>query len=690
MRCALPRQLRSRSPVLWIVLACAVAPGFGEEPAVEGLDEAAASEEPITPDERSHWAYRPLHRPEPPAVRNVSRVRNPIDRFILARLESKKLAPLPEADPVTLIRRVTLDLLGLPPTPGEIDGFLEDPSPDAYDRLVDRLLASPAYGARWSQHWLDLARFAETDGFEHDKVRPDAWRYRDWVIQALDEDMPYDQFVRLQIAGDELDPGDRSAAVATGFALCGPDMPDINLKEERRHVFLNDMTATVGSVFLGLQFGCAQCHDHKFDPISQADFYRLRAFFANVDLFRDHPLPTETPGDEDEKPGKGKQAKGRVLRERDSTAPPSHLMIRGSFRRRGPRVRPAFPRVANPRGDRVRPQPMEGRTSGLRSALARWLTRPDHPLATRVIVNRIWQHHFGEGLVKTPSNYGTMGEPPSHPELLDWLATELPRRNWSLKNLHRLILGSATYRRASRATSPFWSPAERAAAGANLERALEVDPGNRLLARQNRRRLEAEAIRDSLLSVAGRLSPRCGGPGVMPPLPREVRKSIRKDHWKVSPDAEDHHRRSIYLFVRRNLRYPFLEVFDRPDTNTSCDRRSRTTIAPQSLALLNSELTMDAARRLAGRALAESGTRLEAAVERAYRLALARRPTHEEMDLAVRFVEELSTKLRDQGRPAKELALPSPEPRDFEPERGAAVTALCLSLFNLSEFIYVD
>ncbi len=519
------------------------------------------AETPITPEDRQHWAFRPLERPQPPEVRAAAWVRNPIDRFVLARLEAEGLRPTPEADRVTLARRACFDLTGLPPAPDEVDRLCADTSPGAWRRYVERLLDRPQYGERWAQHWLDLARFAETDGFEHDKLRPEAWRYRDWVIQALNDDLPYDEFVRLQIAGDELRPGDRAAAVATGFALCGADMPDINLQDERRHMVLNELTGAVGAVLLGLQIGCAECHDHKYDPISQADFYRLRAIFAPGVDFKPHRF-------------------GRVLHESRRDPPMSHLMIRGDFRRPGPEVQPAFPRVANLWNDEPTPAVSGVESSGRRSSLARWLTRPDHPLTSRVIVNRLWQFHFGRGLVSTPSDFGVMGDTPSHPKLLDWLATELIRENWSLKRLHTLMLTSATYRQASRNPTPGSNHAQRQTVQTNWEQARRVDPENVLLWRMNRLRLEGEAIRDAMLAASDGLSQRRGGIGVMPPLPLELKATLLKNQWQVSQDTEDHRRRSVYLFVRRNLRYPLFEAFDRPDTNASCPRRSRSTTAP--------------------------------------------------------------------------------------------------------------
>ncbi|MGH7200110.1 MAG: DUF1549 domain-containing protein, partial [Planctomycetaceae bacterium] len=481
------------------------------------------SEPPITDFDREHWSFRPVVRPEVPATDPIfalrtphSAFRTPIDAFILAKLQENDLRPMPEADKLTLLRRVTFDLTGLPPTLEEIAEFLADDRPDAYERLVDRLLASPAYGERWAQHWLDLARFAETDGFEHDHVRPNAWRYRDWVIEAFNSDMPYDEFVRLQLAGDELRPGDPAAAIATGFLLCGADMPDINSQIERRHNFLNDMTATVGSAFLALQIGCAQCHDHKYDPVSQADFYRLRAVFSNAELFGEHPIPTPAQraererfeaernrrwteleqkiealedtvlerarADENDPDLRLRRSElqarftdeerqrheeltaeldrvkkqqpppfpmGRVMRETSADADPNYLYLRGDWQRKGPELQPAYLRIANPSGATI-PQPdPDAKTTGRRTALAEWLTRPDQPLTARVMVNRLWQRHFGRGLSATSSDFGLMGEEPAHLQLLDWLACEFMDNGWDVKQMVRLIVTSRTYRLSS-------------------------------------------------------------------------------------------------------------------------------------------------------------------------------------------------------------------------------------------------
>ncbi len=592
------------------------------------------TEPPITDSDRGHWAFQPLSRPAPPAVQDANWCRTAIDRFILSRLELEKLTPAGDADRATLLRRVCFDLTGLPPSLELQDEVFADESPDWYERLVDRLLASPSYGERWAQHWLDVARFAETDGFEHDHVRPNAWRFRDWVIDAHNRDVPLNEFIAMQLAGDELRPGDESALIATGFLFCGPDMPDINLQVERRHTFLNDMTGTVGSVFLGLQMGCAACHDHKYDPISQADFYRLRACFDVEPLFETHPQL------------------GQVMREKSSKTPTSRLFERGDFRRPGPVVQAAFPRIANMSSDAIPSPADDAKSSGRRSSLANWLTRADNPLATRVLVNRIWQGHFGTGLVGSSSDFGVMGTSPTHSELIDWLATELPRLDWSRKRLHRLIVTSSVYRQASVVVD--WTPSsDRPDVGV---RATES-----LLAHFPRRRLDGEAIRDALLAASGELNRQPGGPGFRPPLPEELVRTLLKSQWPVTPEVEQHRRRSVYLFARRNLRYPIFEAFDKPDGNASCSRRNVSTIAPQALLLLNADDSVVAAQQLAARIEKQTGSDRRAAVELAYRQILNRKPTADDVRDAEQFLTSDS-----------------------------ALADLCLALFNLNEFVYLD
>jgi hypothetical protein len=696
--------------------------------------------------ERSHWAFTPPARPKPPAAGDLARCSNLIDAFILAALRENWLRPSVEADRATLLRRVTFDLTGLPPTIDEIDAFLNDPSPQAYEKQVDRLLASPHYGERLAQHWLDLARYADTDGFEFDQARPDAWRYRDWVARALSSDMRYDRFVALQLAGDEIDPENPDAFIATGFNRCYPDMVDLNDQGLRRQTALNDITETAGLVFLGLTIGCARCHDHKFDPIRLTEFYQLQAFFTPARFRDDYPVasaarrreyedrrrpwerqlaevqaalirletnareriaPGLPPGLDDQviaafqkeeaqrsaaevgivfdalardrriKPDALNRALGSsAAAERKRLAakleslrknPPPDLprargldevspvagrtlaLTRGDFYTKGPAVEPAVPAVLVTSPQRAAlPVRALAHSTGRRKALAEWLTLPENPLTSRVIVNRLWQHHFGRGIVATASDFGTAGEPPSHPELLDWLATELVRHGWSLKRIHRLIVTSGTYRQVTKASS----------------QARANDPANLLLSHQNRRRLDGEAIRDALLAVSGQLNPALGGPGVFPELPLELTKLSSKGAiWPVSPRPEDRVRRSLYVFVRRNLRYPFFEAFDRPDTNASCPRRPVTTIAPQALSLLNGSLAVESASSLAERLECEARADSDARIEQAYRLALGRRPDRDEQRLARAFISGGGPDIWSQ---------------------------FCLVLLNVNEFVYLD
>ncbi len=630
-------------------------------------DASTTIKEPrITADDREHWSFQPIRRTPPPKVDSDWPI-NAIDHFIAARLEKAGLQPSPRAGRQILIRRVTFDLTGLPPTPKEVEAFINDDAPNAYEKVVDRLLASKAYGQRWAQHWLDLARFAETDGFEHDKTRGDAWKYRDWVIDVLNADMPYDRFVALQIAGDEIEAGRH--AVATGFLLSGPDMPDINSQAERRHVRLNEITSTVGSVFLGLTIGCAQCHDHKFDPISQADFYRFRAIFepAVPAMKRDKPV-------------------GMTLREDKANATDSRVMLRGRYDRPGPVIQPGFIRVLAQKDDAIRANHKGNASTRRRAALAEWLTQPNHPVTTRVIVNRLWHHHFGKGLVGTPSDVGFMGDAPTHPKLLDWLASELPRRKWSLKAMHKLMVMSATYQQASSAKGAESQTNPKSP----IRNPKSVDLRNRLLWRMNRRRLEGEAIRDAMLASANVLSDRTGGRGVMAPLPKKVQATLLRNQWKVDADPENHRRRSIYLFVRRNLRYPLFDVFDRPDGNQSCARRDRTTTAPQSLYLLNSAFSLQMARELAGYVMKHAANDTRQRIRLAFARTLNRAPSDSEMQSAMDFLVDQTTRLSKEGRSADELALPANLPRGADIYPSAALTDFCLVLFNLNEFVYVD
>ena len=597
-------------------------------------------ETPITESDRDHWSLRPRANVEVPKSAFPEWRHNEIDDFIAAELERHGLTPQPEAARKALIRRLSLDLTGLPPTPEETSRFAADKSSVAFEVLVDRLLASPAYGEHWAQHWLDLARFAETDGFEHDLVRTDAWRYRDWVIDALNADMNYDRFIRLQIAGDLLEPGNEAAAIATQFCVSGPDMPDINSQDERRHTLLNEMTSTVGGVILGLQIGCAQCHDHKYDPISQADFYRLRAIFE--------PAVSLT-----------KNSSVTGLREKSSYDLASHVMIRGDYRRPGQPVAPDVLRVLNSESLRYE-LPAQGSSDGRRIALANWLVDANHPLTARVIVNRIWQHHFGTGLSETSSDFGVMGSEPVNGQFLDWLASWFVDNGWSMKKLHRLIVTSATWRQ--RSFLPVGASEEEAAAWGL---SFGSDPDARLLSRFPRQRLQGEVIRDAMLHAAGILNRKAGGPGIRPPLPSELRGTLLKDQWNVTEVESEHHRRSIYVFARRNLRFPIFDAFDRPSANESCSRRTVSTTAPQALHLLNSEFSLKMAERIAQQ-ISEKQFDRNQQISRSFERILNREPAAGELATMNVFLEES---------------------QDGDVN---GMTHLCLSLFNCNEFVFVD
>ena len=611
-------------------------PMFGEAKPIRASNDPVKDEPPITEKDREHWSFRPLLSPEPPQVKAADRVINDIDRFILQRLEAKQLQLSAPADAATLIRRLSIDLIGLPPTPDEVKAFeiSSASDPRAYEALVDRLLAMDQYGEQWAQQWLDLARFAETDGFEHDLDRKQSWQYRDWVIKELNADLPYDDFVAMQIAGDELPGGD---AVATGFLIAGPDMPDTNFQDERLHLLLNGIASTVGSAFLGITIGCAQCHDHPYDPISQADFYRLRACFDNVPkLKRDKQL-------------------GPTFVESGKAVPLSKVCIRGDHHRPGPAIEAGYPRIANPAGIEVFPVE-SAKSTGRRAALARWITQPTNALFLRSSANRLWMNHFGKPLVGSPTDLGNQGDKPTHPELLDWLAARLPRERWSLKAMHKLIVMSATYRQAGDIHGPHLSPesaAERTA----------------LYAHFPRRRLTGEQLRDAMLMTAGRINWKQGGEGVRLPLPPEVSKTLLEKQISVTPDVKEHDRRSVYAFARRNLRYPLFDVFDRPDALMSCGRRSESTTAPQSLMLFNSAFSLSMATSLADVVTSMAGSEPESVVQAAIWRCYARAPLPQELLMGRDFLEK-QTALTGTWR--------------------EALTDYCLALMNANAFCYVD
>jgi mono/diheme cytochrome c family protein len=667
------------------------------------VEAGAPSPEAETPGKFVHWAFVPPAPQTPPAVALTGWPRNPIDRFVLARLERDAIAPSPEADPVALLRRVSLDLTGLPPTPAEVGAFLADTSADAYERAVDRLLASPHHGERWARPWLDLARYGDSNGYSIDAPRQ-IWKYRDWVVQALNRDQPFDQFVVEQLAGDQLPNPTPAQRVATGFNRNTQINQEGGIDPEQFRIeAVMDRVNTYGTAFLGLTIACAQCHDHKFDPLSQKDYYRLFAFFnSTVEDGHGRSRPgglLEFPGENEppealrreleeqradlerflnthgsavtawaatlDTPAKLKfgatarealamtwdrmtlahkralyavfpdaapDFKSRNARlaklERAEPKPvttlvmqelpeprPTHLFIKGDFTRPGEKLTPGTPAVLPPlRAERPS-----------RLDLARWTVDPANPLTARVTVNRIWQQYFGRGLVETENDFGTQGEPPTHPGLLDWLATEFVARGWSMKAMHRLIVTSATYRQSSR-TRP----------DLDLK-----DPLNKLLARQTRIRLDAEVVRDVALAASGLLAAKMGGPPVFPPQPDGVMSLGQVKRTWAASTGEDRYRRGLYTHLWRATPHPAFAVFDAPDGFSACTRRLRSNTPLQALTLLNDEQFFEFAGALAKRVQTEARGGLSAQLDHAFRLCLSRAPTAAERNrLAALHAEE--------------------------------------------------
>jgi hypothetical protein len=682
----------------------------------EGLPPLRAKGLPIADSDRAFWSFQPVKVPTVPAARDDHWSRNPIDHFIVEALSRRNLAPANEADRITLIRRATFDLHGLPPTPAEVDAFVADQSPDAYEKLIDRLLASPRYGEREARLWLDLVRYAESDGFKQDSYRPNAWPYRDYVIKSFNDDKPYDRFVTEQLAGDEVAPDDASVIVATGYLRHTPYEYNQRDVPKQWSEMLNDVTEVTGDALLGLSVGCARCHDHKFDPISQKDYFRLQAFFASMlphdemylatreqqvkhaEAMREWDrktaelraqiasieapyvrktqeialakFPPETQAilamtpeqrspfqrqlawlanrqvyDVDENPPvkiddkKLKEEhdrlkkqlatydaekpaplqKGQLMTDVGPVAPPT--FVPGNSMEA---LEPAVPSVLS----ELKLPPILATTSstGRRTALAKWITDPRNPLTARVIVNRVWQQHFGRGIVATSSDFGHLGEIPTHPELLDWLASEFVKSGqWKFKQLHRLVMTSATYHQAS--------------VGATSELARKIDPDNRLLSHMTTRRLDAEQVRDAMLAVSGELSSDGGGPSVDSSTPR----------------------RSIYTKAIRNTPDRVLEAFDAPESFCSVASRNCTTTATQSLLMMNGDWPLRRAEAFAARVKREAKT-ADASVEAAYRLAYGRKPSAQERDTATKILSA-------------------------SPERQ---TDLCHAILSSNEFLYVD
>lgn len=691
------------------------------------------------------WAFKKPVRPAVPSLSNEW-VRTPVDAFVLARLDGQKLAPAPEADRLTLIRRATFDLHGLPPTPARVQAFLKDKSPNAYETLIDELLKSPRYGEKWGKHWLDLVRYGDTSGFEQDPYMLYAWRYRDYVIQSFNDDKPYDRFIKEQLAGDEIFPEDPAAQTGTGYFTVGANRDMLYKVEDVNRVeTLTDYVDTTSSVFLGLTVGCARCHDHKFDPIPQRDYYRMQAIFTpavktrifldynaargydlsdntrTAKLFelgselnrlldpyrkklRDEKLAKLSPEVQEafrtEETARTPQQKA-LFEAHQKEVNPSDDSVRAilsqadaerlhAFEKRlvsmfqrfspgpfapgvidadrtapltlmpakaGSNPQPVGPGFLSALGGGEIPEPpLDAASTGRRKAFAEWLARADHPLTARVMVNRVWQYHFGRGLLASSSDFGTRGAEPSHPELLDWLASEFVARGWSLKQLHKLIMTSNVYRQSAVPSAD----------------AVQKDPENQHLSHFNRRRLDAEEIRDAVLQSAGTLNLKMGGRPVVPPLAKEQLYGMSQptdNAWIVTANTSEHTRRSVYLISRRTFRVPLLEVFDRPEGVLSCSRRDSSTTAPQSLSLLNGEFTMQQARTLSGKLLLVASPEPATIVRSAWQQVLNREPEPDEIAQAKSLLERQTARLGSQA---------------------AAVTELLRGLFNVNEFLYVE
>ncbi|MGH9841934.1 MAG: DUF1549 and DUF1553 domain-containing protein [Blastocatellia bacterium] len=761
-------------------------------------------EPPITPDDRQWWAFQKPVRHPLPRVADARWRANPIDAFIKLAIDRQGLAPAPRADRQTLIRRAYLDLLGLLPKPEEVDAFVNNQSPRAYQNLIERLLASPAYGERWGRFWLDVARYADSSGYEHDYDIANAWRYRDYVIKSFNADKPYNRFIIEQLAGDELDGRDYDSLIATTYYRIGPR---VRYREKDnpyyRYEYLDDTIRTTFQGFMGLSVNCARCHDHKFDPISRMDYYRSMAMlFGNVEY--NHPLappekvaehakskkevdaeirplmqrvieieapyrrasfekrlqkfpeeiqlavrtPEEkrTPGqrllaaqivsmDVDPDAAAAQNVAGLYSRQRIKLSDADHAareklldQVEAILKRMPPPlpvaegvrdgdyrltpdgagdeplpgkgnrfdygvaccflpqpgqsyqappvyfaangldvaadqksfvVEPGYLRVlASGAPPAVARPPKNGASSGRRRALAEWIASVENPLTARVMVNRIWHWHYGRGLVRTPSNFGLMGAKPSHPELLDWLATEFIRQGWSVKQMHRLIMNSETYQMAS---------------GFAHATNQEKDPTNTFLWRFPLRRLEAEAIRDVILSASGQINLQAGGAPFFPAIPKSVRESYLQGKWVMTKEEPSTWRRSVYAYWKRGLKYPMFEVHDQPDPNVTCEMRNTTTVPTQALTLLNNEFVLLQARHLAERVLREAGDDSAKQIRGLYRIALSREPSQKEMDHFLAFLQ----RQREYHASAEGAGL-------------AALTDLAHVMLNANEFVYVN
>ncbi len=721
----------------------------------------------IDDDDRAFWSFGPLKDPPPPPVKNTQWIRNAIDPFVLAPQEAQGLAPSPPADRPTLIRRASFGLLGLPPTPEEVADFVDDPDTKAWENLIDRLLASEHYGERWGRHWLDLARFAESHGYEADNDRPNAWSYRDAVIKALNQDLPYDRFITWQLAGDEVAPDNLLAITLTGFIAAGPKITNEGgdrVKWEK----LDDIVSATGEAMLGLSLGCARCHDHKYDPITARDYYGLAGIFANHKI-QDIPLMTgkerekfeaerealkkqenearerhkawfkvheqadinrriqehdklsaeekallldESKSNEADwkqlrkeyadlfKVNRGQMLKelseeireeerqlkkemdglaraykeyrpprgmGTVVTDGGRNRPQAYFLDRGDWRHKS-ETDYQFLEVLMPSKDStgqwLKEAPAEARTSHSRKALAEWITDTQDGagrLLARVVVNRLWQHHFGVGIVSTASSFGSQGAAPSHPELLDWLAGDLVRHGWSLKRMHKQILMSATYRQSTTRDAD----------------KLAKDPANRALSYRRPIRLEAEVLRDSILAVSGVLNKEMYGPSIKPWIHSDAIATGSTKKWPVNvKDGPGTWRRSIYIYAKRSMLMPMMEAFDLPDSTRSCAVRNTTTVAPAALLMLNNAFIRDQAGHLATR-VAEGGTNPVDRVRKLYEIALSRPATDEEIALGTKFMQ-----VQAQGYAGE-------KPLEETHQREALVN-YCQAVLALNEFLYIN
>jgi hypothetical protein len=673
--------------------------------------------EEITPVTFDHWSFKaPVHH-DPPEVENTEWVSNPIDNFILAKIEENGLQPSPEADRYTLIRRASLDLTGILPTPEEVDAFVYDDDPNAYEKLVDHLLASPHYGERWGRHWLDAARYADSNGYSIDAPR-EIWKYRDWVIDAFNKDLSFDRFTIYQIAGDMVPQPNNDSLIATGFHRNTKINQEGGIDVEQFRIeSIVDRVNTTGTVFLGLTVGCCQCHDHKYDPITQKEYYQFFDFFNQDD---EPDLVLATPkeqkkidainaqlkilqdelnqyGDELKKEFDAKKEAGEaegsyrdyqrndegysqrnetirnlrrdmpevpktmILRSKEEPRE-SYIHIQGDFTRHGDVVTAGTPKVL--------PALYVEEKHPSRLDLAQWLVSQENPLTARVTMNRFWQRYFGVGIVQTENDFGTRGAPPTHPELLDWLATEFMRRGWSMKTMHRLIVTSSTYKQSSNMRPELY----------------DIDPYNKLLARQNRNRIDAEIIRDAALVASGLFDDTIGGPSVYPPQPDGVTKLGQVNRpWKVSSGG-DRYRRSMYTFFWRGTPHPALLVFDAPDSNTACTRRNRSNIPLQALNLLNDEAFFECAVQLAERILNEIPQGDIERIRRVFRLVLNRNPRRNEIEILHSLIKDNIKDFSGTPQEAASIAKWVDESKHGK-ETLAAWAMVCRVVLNLDEFI---